>query len=246
MKAGAIPCILGVLIRKYRGFLLDADNTLFDYDSAEREALEETFHDAAPRVPLAHALEVYRPINTGWWKRFESAEVSLADLKVGRFVDVLAALGVPGDARRTATAYLERLSRKASLLPGALSALSALRKAGPLCLVTNGISLVQRGRLAVSGIAEMFAAVLISEEVGIGKPDPRFFAAACSALGLPPAELLCIGDNPRADVDGARAAGIDACWYNPARAPWPGPGEPPAFVIDDLLLLVKIAEGVYP
>ncbi len=246
MKVEAFPCILRVLIKKYRGFLLDADNTLFDYDTAEREALEETFKEAAPHVPFEQALEVYRPLNAGWWKRFEAAEIPLADLKVGRFADLLTALGVSTDPRSTAAAYLERLSRKAYLLPRALQTIDALKSAGPLCLVTNGISLVQRGRLAASGIADRFEAILISEEMGIGKPDQRFFSAACAALRLPPSDLLCIGDNPRADVDGARGAGIDACWYKPSRDPWPGPGEPPAFVIDDLWSLVGIAGGVYP
>jgi YjjG family noncanonical pyrimidine nucleotidase len=246
LKVDAFPCIFRVLITKYRGFLLDADNTLFDYDTAEREALTETFQEAAPHVPFEQALEVYRPVNAAYWKRFEAGKITLDALKVGRFVDLFAALGVSPDAPHAAAAYLERLSRKAYLLPRALEAIEALRAAGPLCLVTNGISLVQRGRLAVSGIADRFEAVLISEEMGIGKPDPRFFQAACSALRLPAAELLCIGDSPHADIEGARGAGIDACWYNPSHAAWPGPTEPPVLVIDDLGSLVRIARGVYP
>ena len=40
---------------------------------------------------------------------------------------------------------------------------------------------------------------------------------------------------------GARAAGIAGCWYNPAGAPWPGPGEPPERVIGDLRELLAMA-----
>jgi FMN phosphatase YigB (HAD superfamily) len=88
--------------------------------------------------------------------------------------------------------------------------------------------------------------VLISEELGIAKPDSRFFAAACRAIGREPSEVLCVGDNPRADVEGALKAGIDACWYNPSGAEWTGTGPAPTFVVRDLLELAGIARGVYP
>ena len=72
--------------------------------------------------------------------------------------------------------------------------------------------------------------MLISEEIGLAKPDPRFFRAAGEALGLAPADLLCVGDNPVADVAGARSAGIEAWWFSPNGASWPGPGEAPRVV----------------
>jgi len=103
--------------------------------------------------------------------------------------------------------------------------------------------MVQRGRLATSGLSGHFTAVLISEEMGVAKPDPRFFHAAANALGLEPARLLCVGDNPAADVAGARAAGIDACWFSPSGAPWPGPGEPPAYIVRDLGELPSFVGG---
>jgi len=215
---------------KYRGVLLDADNTLFDYDRAESEALEETLAEVAPGAPRARAVDAYRAINSRYWKRFEAGEIDAAGLQSGRWKDLFAALEVPGDPVRAASGYVTALSEKAHLLPGAAQAVRALAREASLCLVTNGLSLVQRGRLGRSGLADFFSAVLISEEIGIAKPDPRFFRAAGDALGLAPDDLLCVGDNPVADVAGARAAGIEAWWFSPSGASWPGPGETPRVV----------------
>ena len=157
--------------------------------------------------------------------------MSLAVLKVGRFADLLRALDVGGDAAFVAEGYLTRLSRRAYFLPGARDLVVSLARSAPLGIVTNGISVVQRGRLEKSGIGHCFSALLISEELGCAKPDPRFFAAACAAMGLPAAQLLCVGDNPVTDVQGALAAGIDACWYAPRGEPWRGPGAPPTFTV---------------
>ncbi len=234
-------------MRAYKGFLLDADNTLFDYDAAETEALRETFRAFLPSaVAEDRAREAYRSINAGYWVEFEKGRIALEDLKVARFADLLSTLGAPGDARTMGYSYLQRLSTKALLLPHAWEAVEELARRARLCLVTNGISLVQRGRLAASGLGPFFAAVLVSEELGFAKPDPRFFTAACDAIGLAPSDVVCVGDNPAADVAGARGAGIDACWYAPDGRAWPGPGDPPVHVAGDLRDIVHLAPRVFP
>jgi 2-haloacid dehalogenase len=227
---------------KYRGVLLDADNTLFDYDRAESEALEETLAESAPGVPRTEALDAYRAINSRYWKLFEAGKIDTAGLQSGRWKDLFAALGISGDPVRTASSYVTALSGKSHLLPGAAEAVRALAREASLCLVTNGLSRVQRGRLARSGIEDFFSVVLISEEIGMAKPDPRFFRAAGEALGLAPADLLCVGDNPVADVAGARAAGIEAWWFSPSGASWPGPGEAPR-VVKDLAEILPALRG---
>jgi 2-haloacid dehalogenase len=234
------------LMKTYRGFLLDADNTLFDYDRGEAEALEEACRAAIPGVPFARAQAAYRRINAGYWKRLEEGSVGFEALKVGRFADLLAELHAPGDPRAVSDAYLASLSARAYSLPHAEETVRELARGARLCLVTNGLSAVQRGRIAASGLEGCFTALLISEEAGCAKPDPRFFKAAVDALRLAPADVLCVGDNPVADITGAMNAGIDACWYARAGAVWPGPGSPPPHIIHDLAELIIIAGGVYP
>jgi 2-haloacid dehalogenase len=231
-------------MKKYRGFLFDADNTLFDYDRAEAEALDETVAEAIAGVPPEKARSAYRLINAGYWKRFEQAEVSREELKVGRFSDLLAALGVGGDARAMADGYLVRLSRKAYFLPHAREVVESLARTAGLCLVTNGFASVQRGRMEASGIEGCFTAILISEDLGFAKPDPRFFHRACAELRLAPAEVLCVGDSPASDIGGALSAGVDACWYAPDGSQWPDSRNTPTLVIIDLRELTQFAPEV--
>jgi 2-haloacid dehalogenase len=231
-------------MKTFRGFLLDADNTLFDYDRAEREAFLEAVAPALPGLPPEEAHAAYSRINAQAWVRFERREISAGQLKMDRFRALLESFGQRSDDSEAAglsAQYLAALSGKAFFLPHAREVLEELCRRAALCLITNGLTLVQKGRIRHAGIRPLFRAVLISEELGLAKPDPRFFLRAAEAAGLPPSELLCVGDNPSADIDGARAAGIAACWYNPRGAAWPGAGDPPERVIGDLRELLEMA-----
>jgi HAD superfamily hydrolase (TIGR01549 family) len=139
---------------------------------------------------------------------------------------------------------LNALASHARFLPHAREVLEELATRASLCLITNGITEVQRGRIGKAGIAHLFRAIIISEEIGISKPDPRFFQAAARALSLRANDLLCIGDNPSTDIEGAAAAGMDACWYSRCGAPWPGPGPAPKYVISDLRELIDLAPPI--
>ncbi len=80
----------------------------------------------------------------------------------------------------------------------------------PLALVTNGASRLQRAKLAVTGLDRYFDTVIVAEEAGVGKPDPRPFHLALERLDLSPEEVVMVGNDARRDVGGADAAGIRA------------------------------------
>jgi putative hydrolase of the HAD superfamily len=230
----------------YRGFLLDADNTLLDYNRAESEAFLEAVTSALPGVPPEQAHSAYSRINAEHWARFERQAITAEQLKLGRFQALLEFFGLRADVAALSAAYLAAMAAKAYYLPRAREVLEELSRRATLCLITNGLTMVQRGRIRASGMGRFFSAILISEELGIAKPDPRFFLRAAEAAGLPCSELLCVGDNPSADIGGARSAGIAGCWYNPGGAAWPGPGEPPERIIGDLRELLRFAPRSSP
>jgi putative hydrolase of the HAD superfamily len=56
--------------------------------------------------------------------------------------------------------------------------------------------------------------LFISSEIGYPKPDLRFFTEAQTQLGLPPQEILLVGDDWTNDILGARAAGWQTVWLH--------------------------------
>lgn len=111
----------------------------------------------------------------------------------------------------------------------ALPVLERLAVQYPLVALSNGNA--DLGRI---GIAHLFAFHLSSAMVGTQKPHPAMFEQAVARLGLPPAAILHIGDDPEHDVEGARAAGLRAVWVRRGARDWPDGLAPPEFVVDDL------------
>lgn len=226
----------------YEWILFDADGTLFDYDRAERAALRELW-SAAGMPESEDLLETYRNVNGALWQQFEAGQVTAARIKTERFVRLLAELGLEGEPRELSASYLESLGRQTHLLPGALELLESISGTRRLALITNGLSSVQRSRLGRSPIGPHFEAVVISEEIGVAKPDPRIFEAALEAMGDPAKEeILMVGDNLLADIAGAKRFGLATCWLNlGGRASSDGVG--PTFEVQQLAELQQLLCG---
>jgi 2-haloacid dehalogenase len=206
---------------RYTWLLFDADGTLFDYDKAERAALEQALAHAGVSFEARH-LAAYREINQGLWLRVEKGELTPGVVKVRRFELLLQALRIAQAAEDFSATYLECLANCSELVEGAAAALAALHKAYRLAILTNGLTVVQRGRLARSVIRHHISDIIISEEIGAAKPAKAFFDTAFARLGNPSKrEALMIGDGWVSDIQGAVQYGIDACWYNPGRRPRP-------------------------
>jgi putative hydrolase of the HAD superfamily len=113
-------------------------------------------------------------------------------------------------------------------------------------LVTNGAPDVQREKLGRTTLARYFRAIVISAEVGFGKPDPRIFQAAVDAIGATATAAVMIGDSLSRDVAGAHSAGLRAIWIDRARTP-PRPAEPtPDARIDALSEIRSALAGLAP
>ena len=98
--------------------------------------------------------------------------------------------------------------------PDVIPALTELKREFALGLVTNGPSDLQWEKLERAGLKDCFAAIVISREVGVMKPDPRIFAIALDWLGAAASDSVFAGDTPRTDIVGAHAAGMKAVWLN--------------------------------
>ena len=200
---------------KYRYLLVDNDNTLMDFNLSERKALVETLADCG--LPAdEETCAAYHQINDALWKALERGETTQKLLKVERFARLLQRLGRNDlDAAEVAERYAGHLATHADLLPGAMALLEALHGRMKIALVSNGVSAIQRGRLGRSPMLPLLDAVIISEEIGVSKPDPRMIDAALAALGCEDkSEAVLLGDSLTADIPAANAAGIDSVYLD--------------------------------
>ena len=219
---------------RYKSVFFDADDTLFDYPRAERAAMRACLGAFGIRIGLPVFVASYRRHNLALWQAFERGETDQAALRVERFRRVAAEFALPDlPLDRMSTFYLDALSRQPHLYSGALTTVRTLAKKYPLALVTNGIASVQRRRFGASPITRYFRSVIISEELGIAKPDPRIFDPALREVGVEAADVLYVGDSVTSDMAAARNAGMDFCWLNPDGEAVP-PGPPPVCVIRDI------------
>lgn len=229
-----------------RGVLFDADDTLFDYQTAERHALLALAREfSLPGAP-ADVLAAYRRHNGALWAALECGEIDAERLPAERFRRLLREiLRDPSAAQELSDRYLELLARERTLLPGALTTVQALAGRVRLGVVTNGLSAVQRPRIAGSPLASFLDLLVISEEEGVAKPDPDLLQRALDRLGVCPGEALFVGDGVSSDMTCAARAGVDFCWFNPQGVPVP-PGSAPAAVITSLTELPPLLEARLP
>ena len=206
---------------KYPYLLFDADNTLFDFDAAEKNAHRQV----CGKHRLAFTEEgyaLYRRCNAQLWQDFDRGLCSKEFLLTERFRRYLSLTGETGDPEAMNRDHLRALGESAVLLPGAEALCRRLAAGHELYLVTNAVESVQRARFERSAIRPYFRDVFISEAIGCGKPSPAYFAYVLRAVpGLTAENGLVIGDSLTSDIQGANNAGLACCWFNPKGLPRP-------------------------
>ena len=124
------------------------------------------------------------------------------------------AAGIPEEEYRECAAKFNAIHREATLWrvvrPGTFEALEAFKSAGyRLAIVSNAEGQVEADAKRF-GLAPFFDVIIDSHVVGVAKPDPRIFQIALERLGVAPDQARFAGDIYSIDVEGARAAGIEA------------------------------------
>lgn len=201
----------------YTCVLLDIDNTLLDFDAAERQALT----DMLAEYELPHdenACAVYHKVNRELWDSLAKGQLNKQKLFQIRFSRFMQAMQLPDNGKSKAMndRYEELLATHADLLPGALTALEELGEVATLAIVSNGALAVQESRIAASGIGRYMDGIYISEKVGAAKPSAKLFEHAFRDLGITnKSRVLMVGDDLLADIKGGQNAGVDTCWFNP-------------------------------
>jgi putative hydrolase of the HAD superfamily len=115
-------------------------------------------------------------------------------------------------------AFIRERRTRHTLFPDAEPTLRDLAGTYRLALVTNGPPDLQGEKIDAAGIRSYFESIVLSGEVGVGKPDPRIFLAALSELVIPETHAVMVGDSLHRDIAGALGVGIHGIWINRTRA----------------------------
>ena len=221
------------MIDELTHLLLDLDGTVLDFEASQRHALRETVASLGVAWDDEHA-RTYARINMALWEAYERREIEATALRTERWRQFLEALEVDAAPDDVGTDYLAAFARGAHLIEGADDAVAALARRVSLIAVTNGFGDVQHERLERSGLRPHLDAVVVSDEVGAAKPQPRIFDVAFERAGHPPRDRVAIvGDSLTSDIAGGRGYGITTIWINPAGAD-PAPHPPPDHVVRHL------------
>ena len=215
-------------MKRYSCMIFDADHTLLDYLADEKQAFLEVYKHLG--MPVSdELLAISRVSSENAWT--EAGLYNVTDPKVQQAYHTLYRTHTEEIFNRifakfpcdTATAkqagllFLEKLKTQGKAFDGALELVQTLsRKTGGkyrVAIATNGLSDIQHARL--SAFAPYVERVYVSQDLDSVKPLPSFFQRMLQGLGVEQRACLMIGDSLVSDIAGAKAVGMDACFFNP-------------------------------
>jgi HAD superfamily hydrolase (TIGR01549 family) len=216
-----------------RAVLFDLDDTLFDHRGCSRDALEAArlCHVSLGVMPLADLERLHSTFLEQLHGDVMLGNVPLEEARHERFRRLLAAAGATAPepvVALTAAAYRDRYKEVRRAVRGAVPLLAALAGRVRIGIVSNNLFDEQLEKLKLCGLEPFVHALIVSERVGVSKPDPAIFTAALEGVGCRADEAVMVGDSWTADIAGARAAGIRPVWFNPMELPLPDGAEPVA------------------
>ena len=206
--------------KSYSAILLDWDDTLWDFQTNAHVALHEAYkqhHLERYFDSFEHFFHLYEERNKQLWVEYSKGIIDKQDLQRERFQYPFRMVGREEYelAEIVGKDFLELTILQNQLLPGALELMQYLAKKYSVVIISNGFKEVQYRKIASSGLRPYINHVVLSEEVGVQKPDRQIFEHALHLLGLTPQDVLMIGDNPETDIKGAMDMGIDTIYFSP-------------------------------
>jgi putative hydrolase of the HAD superfamily len=200
-----------------RAVLFDLDDTLFDRNAAQIRVVElimQRFPHLFQGFDIECVIAAFLESDRLSAEDFYTGEPS-DGLREKRSKSFLQLLGINEDYANAITEMYVRDYPMINIpISGAVTVVKELSTRFSMGVVSNGLPDVQYRKLDAIGLGGIFSCIVLSEEIGIRKPDPKIFQYTADILQVQPIECLYVGDSHRNDIVGAKTAGMKACWYN--------------------------------
>ena len=206
----------------HRNIFIDLDDTIWDFTANSHVSLEIMYRDLdiARIYPDYDAFSsAYYAKNSELWALYHHGKIEKDFLIIERYAHLLRTIGYNDIDNRLAQRmneyYLDTLALQTQLVPYAIELLDYLTRRGyNLYILSNGFIEVQHKKLQSAGIGDYFKRMVLSDEIGINKPDRRLFDYALEVTHSQAADTLMIGDNYDADILGAMQAGWGQIYFD--------------------------------
>lgn len=206
-----------------KDIFFDLDHTIWDFEKNAEEALMELFDtynfDSLGIDSAGAFIETYNRNNHRLWALYHHGKITKSELREARFADTFSELEI--DPRLFPKAfeedYLRLCPQKTHLFPHVHETLGYLCEKYTLHLISNGFGDAAETKITKCDLKKYFSTVVISETVGVHKPDPRIFHYAVNNAKTAISHSVMVGDSLDADIRGAQNVGMDAIYFNPKR-----------------------------
>lgn len=205
----------------------DLDHTIWDFDRNAQETLMELYEIyKLKELGLTSAenfITTYTINNHQLWAQYHVGKITKEALREERFRKTFIDLGlhpelIPANFEAD---YVAMGPTKTNLFEGAEKVLAYLQNKYHLHIISNGFKEAVVTKMTVSNLNPYFKNVVISEDVGVNKPDKAIFEHALNLAQAQKQESIMIGDSLEADIYGAQNFGMRAIFFNPLKADKP-------------------------
>lgn len=213
--------------------LLDLDQTLLDRTSSLVQFLNWQI-DTLTLVPLSQQQNFIQRFialdaNGAVWKDKVYAQL-IQEFQISKYTtqDLLAS-------------YIQDFNKFCLAFQSVDSVLDQLVKTNfSLGLISNGRSPFQERNFQALGLEKLFSSIIVSETVGLRKPDPKIFQLACHQLELMPEQCIFVGDNEVVDIVGAKSVGMQTILFDPEQKVISTQADHRVKYFQDILSILKI------
>lgn len=217
----------------FRKIFFDLDNTLFSHEYAFEKAIQDCFQDAIeewedrginiPHISAEDWFDVFKYYSDLYWDRYECKEYTQKVYRRKRYLQTMEHFQLPycqNEADEFHEKYYDKAIDYVQPYPGLYALLQFLKDQDiEVGVITNGKKKVQWGKYKKLKLYRYINRenFLVSEDVGIEKPDSRIFDRALGSSAANSA--LFVGDTWEHDVVGAMEAGWKAIFLNTQNRP---------------------------
>jgi putative hydrolase of the HAD superfamily len=225
-------------VSSLRAILFDLDDTLWDCGAVilrAEQAMLEFLCREYPRVTERHGLTSMRELRAQVGLEHPAMRHDFTWLRLEALRRHAREAGYPDAMAEAAFEVFYRARNDVVLYDDVRPTLDRLVRSHRLFAISNG-----NASLRAIGLDAYFEAALTAREAGVLKPDPRIFDQLLRRAGLAPDEVVHVGDDQEADVEGARGAGVLPIWLNRADERWERKTPPPRIMIRTLVELPDV------